>query len=67
MEDKNKRPESLLRYGIYMLCGAALLALTLPRLSEMNALKYVYLALGAFWLIWGGAKAVRLWRRRGDK
>ena len=56
--DNKKKTDSIMRYVVYLLCGALL------EWNAMSEMKYIYLAIGVIWIVYGGIRALVLARRQ---
>ena len=55
--DNKKKTDSIMRYVVYLLCGALLVVYSLLKWNAMSEMKYIYLAIG-------GIRALVLARRQ---
>lgn len=49
---------------MYLLCGVLLAGYSLLKWNAMSEMKYLYLAIGVIWVIYGGVRALVLARRQ---
>ena len=62
--DNKKKTDSIMRYVVYLLCGVLLAGYSLLEWNAMSEMKYLYLAIGVIWVIYGGVRALVLARRQ---
>ena len=62
--DNKKKTDSIMRYAVYLLCGALLVVYSLLKWNAMSEMKYIYLAIGVIWIVYGGIRALVLARRQ---
>ena len=62
--DNKKKTDSIMRYVVYLLCGALLVVYSLLKWNAMSEMKYIYLAIGVIWIVYGGIRALVLARRQ---
>ena len=62
--DNKKKTDSIMRYVVYLLCGVLLAGYSLLKWNAMSEMKYLYLAIGVIWVIYGGVRALVLARRQ---
>lgn len=62
--DNKKKTDSIMRYVVYLLCGALLVVYSLLKWNAMSEMKYIYLAIGVIWIVYGGIRALVLVRRQ---
>lgn len=62
--DNKKKTDSIMRYVVYLLCGVLLAGYSLLKWNAMIEMKYLYLAIGVIWVIYGGVRALVLARRQ---
>ena len=62
--DNKKKTDSIMRYVVYLLCGALLVVYSLLKWNAMSEMKYIYLAIGVIWIVFGGIRALVLARRQ---
>ena len=58
--DNKKKTDSIMRYVVYLLCGVLLAGYSLLKWNAMSEMKYLYLAIGVIWVIYGGVRALVL-------
>ena len=58
--DNKKKTDSIMRYVVYLLCGALLVVYSLLKWNAMSEMKYIYLAIGVIWIVYGGIRALVL-------
>ena len=63
MDNKNLT-DSLMRNILFLLCGALLGVYSLLKWNAMSEMKYIYLAIGVIWIVYGGIRALVLARRQ---
>lgn len=56
--DNKKKTDSIMRYVVYLLCGVLLAGYSLLKWNAMSEMKYLYLAIGVIWVIYGGVRAL---------
>ena len=56
--DNKKKTDSIMRYVVYLLCGALLVVYSLLKWNAMSEMKYIYLAIGVIWIVYGGIRAL---------
>lgn len=54
--DNKKKTDSIMRYVVYLLCGVLLAGYSLLKWNAMSEMKYLYLAIGVIWVIYGGVR-----------
>ena len=62
--DNKKKTDSIMRYVVYLLCGALLVVYSLLKWNAMSEMNYIYLAIGVIWIVYGGIRALVLARRQ---
>ena len=62
--DNKKKTDSIMRYVVYLLCVALLVVYSLLKWNAMSEMKYIDLAIGVIWIVYGGIRALVLARRQ---